>query len=249
MPDTSQGQPEGGILRNSHPVPQELGDYGIVNGFVIGEGTGLNPAITKGRIITPNGIKDILDADVGSFTDSQTTYLYYNVRAAIGTSCIEHKTSNAPTNPEDILLGIVVTAGADITEIRLGQWANSKTVQLVYQLDITGTANYGPWEYFGKPTYYLGTTIIPIITTVGTDASILVRRVPAAGTAATLTTTAVSAQTAAVDDIVGAPTFRTIAATPVAIRPGDRLYVDVATAIGTSGSISVNGHLGGIVLE
>lgn len=219
-------------------------EYGIVDGFIIGEGTGLNPAITSGRILTPKGLRTVDDTAIGSLTDSQTTYLYYDVE----TEVVDHKSSNAPDNPQDILLGIVTCAGADITEIRLGQWVSPRTISLIQSLDLTGTSNYGVYEHFGPPTYVLGATIVPVVNTVGTSASVKVRKVTAAGTASDITTTTVSAQTADTTDIAGAPNFRTIA-TPTILRPGDRLFVDIATAIGTSGSADVLVHLGGKVLE
>lgn len=221
-------------------------EYGIVSGFLIGEGTGLNPAITSGRINTPKGLRTVDDTAIGSLTDSQTTYLYYDVE----NETVDKKTTNSPDNPQDILLGIVTCAGADITEIRLGQWVNAKTIPLVRDLDIKNkTGNYGVYEHFGAPTYVLGSTIVPVTNTVGTDASlVLYKQDAAAGGAAAITTTTVTAQTADTSDMSGTPNFRKIA-TPTILRPGDRLYVDVATAIGTSGGVDVLVHLGGAVLE
>lgn len=249
MPDfKTSGEPM--VEREPIPPLQMQTSKGIMDRFVIGAGTGLAQTIAQGRVVGRGG-QSLLektsntDNQFPNMTDDDTTFIYWNAR----TGAVEYKTTNVGTNPEDVLLGIVTAASADITDIRFGEWAHAETIALVQNLDISATGTTHVYDYWGSPKWIIGGTAVATVDLVGTSAVVKVHHVEANdGTDTEIITFTQAAVTADVTDLAStstSPTVRSII-TPVLIRPGDRLYLEVETAVGTSGNSSYMVHLGGV---
>lgn len=236
------------VPRDQVPPNQSQVGHGIVRGFVIGTGSGLSPAITQGLVVGPRG-QAILNKITGNdnlfpnLPASSTRYAYWNHI----TGKVDYNTTNAPTQEGDVSLGKIVTSSSAITEITLGQWINAETLHLMDRVDIKNvTGNMTPYDFWGNPKYILGSTVVPVVDLVGTDAVLKLHHVSHDGSDVEIATHTLAAVTAAVGDVVGAPNSRQII-TPRVIRPGDRLYWEVETGIGTSGNVDALVHLGGLV--
>lgn len=136
-------------------LPTQAVGKGILSGFSVDTPASLNPTITPGTILLPNGSEVYLvnsdfdyigPAGDGLLTPSDITSVFFSPSAyytATGSAvptgnsgAIYSNLTGTKTNPDDIRLFTATTDATTITQIVPGDWYDSKIIKL-------GSANVG----------------------------------------------------------------------------------------------------------